>query len=125
MNLLLVLFSVLSLGGAIVSLRCGITVLFALCMVFTLAALLLLMASKLGFAMFQTDSESPFIYIRRRGKVFHLIRGCSALDGAEVLRVPYSYAYRNHMKPCPVCSGIFDVPETDGAERTQTEEETI
>lgn len=125
MNFLLVLASILSLGGAIVSLRCGLTVLFAICIVLLLAALLLIMASKLGFAMFQTETESPFIYIRRRGKVFHLIRGCSALDGAQVLRVPYAYAYRNRMKPCPLCSGIFNTPEPEESEGAETKEEPI
>ncbi len=122
MNLLIVLVSVLALGGAVVSLIYAITPLFIICLIVSLIALFLLMASKLGFTLFQSDGESPFIYIRSKGKTYHIVRDCPELDGANTVRVPFSYAHRNRMKPCPVCSGIFDEPAQEYS--VQAEQET-
>lgn len=123
MNLLIALLSVLSIGGAVVSVIFSLTALFFICLAAALLSLFLLMASKLGFTLFQSGGESPFIYIRSKGKSYHLVRDCPKLDGANAVRVPFSYAHRNRMKPCLVCSGIFDEPEEQSVETPTAQEE--
>lgn len=107
MNLIIMLFSVAALTGAVLGVLYSLNVLFILCTVLALIGLLLLTASKLGFAMFQSNDETPFIYIRSKGKTYHTIRGCSELKGVNAVRVPFSYAYRNRMTACPVCANYF------------------
>lgn len=112
MNLIIALISVASLTGAVIGVIYSLNVLFIVCAVLAFIGLLLLTASKLGFTMFQSNDENPFIYIRSRGKTYHIIRGCPELKGVNAVRVPFSYAHRNRMKPCPVCANYFKGAQT-------------
>jgi hypothetical protein len=107
----LTIINIAALVLAIFTFRKGNNLLFVISMVVAILTFLFIIASKVGFILFQ--SEEGVIFVCRKTKNYHIHENCNAIGKEKVMRLPASYAARNHLVLCEQCKNSMKVEEVE------------
>lgn len=82
----------------------SINVLFIISILIVAVTLIYILLSKMSYFQCQyKNSEQSYVYVCRKGKLFHIDKNCKEIGEQKVLILPRSYADRNNLKLCKTC----------------------